>query len=95
MLISLTTQLSVDQNRRSMNVRPIPNLPNEKIGHVRARNDAVLPLRRLDKNAVAAGPRATRQNSRPGDRPIKLALLDQILLQSLIVIGAAEGDLEG
>ncbi len=40
------------------------------------------------------GPRSTGQNSRPRDRPIKFTFLDQLLLQTLIVISAAEDDLE-
>ena len=90
----LKVQLSVDQHRRFTNVRMIPNLSNEELGYVRARDDPVAPLRGLDKNPVAAGPRSTGQNSGSRDGIIKFAFLDHFLLQTLIVISAAEDDLE-
>ena len=77
-----------------MDVRLISNLSNEELGDIRARNDSVAPLRCLGKNLVLTGPGATGQNSRPRDRPIKFTFLDQLLLQTLIVISAAEDDLE-
>ena len=76
----LIVQSSVNQHRSFTNVCLIPDLSNEEFGHVRARDEPVAPLRGIGKNPVAAGPRSTGQNSRPRDRPIQFAFLDQFLL---------------
>ena len=77
-----------------MKIRPILDLSNEELSHVRAGDDAVSPLGGLGKNVVASGPRSTDQNSRPTDRPIKPALFNQMLLQTLVPIGSTKDDLE-
>ena len=90
----LNIDQSIDQHRSLTNVRPILDLPNEELSDVRAGDDPVSPPSWLGKNLVAPYRRPTRQNSRPRDRPIKPAILDQKLLQTLIPIGSTKDDLE-
>jgi hypothetical protein len=70
-------------------------LLDEKIGHIRARDEAVTPLRRFSQYFVAVGCRAGYENARPDNYPIELAIFDQALLNVLVVIGAAEKNRNG
>ena len=90
----LSIEKSIDQHRSLTNVRPILDLSNEELGDVRARDDPVSPLGGIGNNLVASYRRSTCQNSRPRDRPILPALLDQTLLQTLVAIGSTKDDLE-
>ena len=77
-----------------MDVRLIYNLSNQKIGDICARNYTDSKLRCLGEDFVMIGPPSTGQSSRPRDRPIKFTVLDQLFLQTLIVISAPEDDLK-
>ena len=52
----LKVQFSVDQHQSFANIRSIPDLWNEELGDVRARDDPVVPLEGFGKNPVGAGP---------------------------------------
>src|SRR3954452_4996526 len=90
----LNFERSVDQHGSLTNVRLILDLSNKEFGDVRPRDNPVPPLRGLGNNLVPSCPRSTGQNSRPRDRPIEPAFLDQSLLQTLVIISAAKDDLE-
>jgi hypothetical protein len=81
---------STDKNGRFVNVGPILDLRDKKIGNVRAGYNPVPPLRGLSQNFESSSAGPIRQNPRTGDRPIEIALPDQTLLLALVGISAAK-----
>ena len=77
-----------------MNVTSVLDLSNKERGHVCPGDDPISPLAGLCKDLVAARPWPAGENAGPHDRPVEPAFLDQTLLQALVVISAAEDDLE-
>lgn len=86
---------SVGQHRRLSNMAGMIGLPNQEIGDVGARYQAVAPALGVFQNPIAAGMGAVGQNDRPDDGPVKLAFLDQAFLDRFVVVGAPQQEPKG